>query len=117
MKITSIQPKSVEVHISHKHCYEMQKPNERERYKQDRDEAQRKPGRANPKAAWTTAAVKVNDQEFNGSSYCSVLDTFNRHKGVQVALGRALKASGLTKAERKLVWEKVFAGKYSPEAK
>jgi hypothetical protein len=39
-------------------------------------------------------------------------DYFSKHRGLQVALARALKEAGLAKAERTEVWNQIFCGKY-----
>jgi hypothetical protein len=39
-------------------------------------------------------------------------DPFRKHTGTSRALARALEGSGLTKGERKLVWSRVWNGRY-----
>lgn len=41
------------------------------------------------------------------------VNKFNKHKGLTIALKRALHESPLGKGERSELWDKVFAGKYS----
>ena len=60
----------------------------------------------------TVATVKVDGQEFTGPAACSAGDVFSRHRGVQVAVARALKKAGVAKGDRKAVWAKVFSNKY-----
>lgn len=68
--------------------------------------------------AGTYATVKVDDREYRGRAKLAREDMnkFNKHKGLTIALKRALYESPLEKSERSELWEKVFAGKYSKAA-
>jgi len=48
-----------------------------------------------------------------GHAYCAKGDTFNRRRGVQLAVARALADTNLTKPERAIVWDRVWNGKYA----
>ena len=46
---------------------------------------------------------------FTGTAYCSMLDRFQVEKGCKYALGRAMKAGGLSRSERLGIWTEFFA--------
>lgn len=57
----------------------------------------------------------VFDQNNNAIGHGSVEfkpHTFNRRRGVAVALKEALEMAGLTRAERKAVWSRVWNGRF-----
>lgn len=64
------------------------------------------------------AVTEAHVQNENGSllgygeARCLRPDNFSRRKGVQMALARALKDANLSKDERRVVWEKVWHGKF-----
>lgn len=61
----------------------------------------------------TVATISVGDEELSrGYSVLHLNDNFNKHKGVQVALGRALRDGEFSKKDRTAIWSQVFNGKY-----
>lgn len=61
----------------------------------------------------TVATVREGGEEYVGRAKLAGSDQFNRHKGLTIALRRALAQTDLSKAERHELWDKVFAGKYA----
>lgn len=62
-----------------------------------------------------TLATVVDEfgNEFEGKARLSHADHFNRHKGLTVALKRAVGKTDLSKGERRELWEKVLGDKYA----
>jgi hypothetical protein len=64
--------------------------------------------------AITSAHLTDSNGRFisQGTARCVKPDQFKRHRGVQIALARALRAANLPKNERSAIWERVWCGKY-----
>jgi len=104
MKVKLSGGKEVGVYVSHKQPPEFPwfDPHQQERFIGD--------------VAGTYATVKVDGREYRGVAKLARGDQFQKHKGLTIALKRALYESPLAKNERSELWEKVFAGKYSKTA-
>jgi hypothetical protein len=48
-----------------------------------------------------------------GWSVCHPSDNFSRHKGLQLAVSRALEDTGWDRNVRTVVWDRLWSGKYS----
>lgn len=60
-----------------------------------------------PVKAETTCTVVYNGQTFTGRTFCSMTDTFKPTTGCKKALSRAMKAAGLDKVDRALIWSEL----------
>ena len=58
--------------------------------------------------ARTTCTMRIGPVIFAQAAYCGPQDNFSKEAGRKIALTRALKMSGLSKLERKAVWERYF---------
>jgi len=66
----------------------------------------------------TVACISENGRELaKGKSVLHTEDNFEKHKGVCIALSRALDQLSYSKEERKAIWNQVFGGKYNKEVK
>lgn len=51
-----------------------------------------------------------------GTASLHYKDSFQKHRGVQISLSRALQQAGFPKPIRKEIWEQVFSGKFSKKS-
>lgn len=62
----------------------------------------------------TVAVITEGEEQLGiGTAKLAPVDSFNRHLGLQIALGRAISKIGLEKKERATIWDQVFQGKYT----
>lgn len=59
----------------------------------------------------TTVRVMFGRGTYVGMAVCSARDQFVKEKGRRIALGRALRAAGLEREQRRALWTRYFAAR------